>query len=98
MRAVKFILYTMVGSLLMLLAILYLFFANGGVDLRSDADLRQPGFGSTPAYCDARSSGSSWHFFLPSRSRCRSFPSTPGCRMRTSRLRRPAPSFWPACC
>ncbi len=28
--AVKFILYTMVGSLLMLLAILYLFFANGG--------------------------------------------------------------------
>jgi NADH-quinone oxidoreductase subunit M len=28
--AVKFILYTMVGSLLMLVAILYLFFANGG--------------------------------------------------------------------
>ena len=88
--AVKFILYTMAGSLLMLIAILYLFLANGGSHLsicsRSRATWRRARSGSRRE----KTSGSSWPFSLHSRSRCRSSPFTPGFPTLTSKRPRPA--------
>ena len=86
---IKFVLYTLVGSLLMLVAILATAFAyqaatgtwTGAFDFET---LR--GFAGRPASprssC-SRSSPSSWR----SRSRCRCSRSIPGCRMPTSRRR-----------
>ena len=94
--AVKFILYTMAGSVLMLLAILGLAYLHSTrhrqLQLRPDADLRA---------ADSRrtcSSGSSSRSRWRSRSRCRCSRSTPGCPTRTSRRRPPARSSSPACC
>ena len=86
--AVKFILYTMAGSVLMLLAILGLAYlhatAHRQLQLRPDAAVRAA---DSAATC---SSGSSSRSRWRSRSRCRCFRSTPGCPTRTSRRRPPA--------
>ena len=86
--AVKFILYTMAGSVLMLLAILGLAYLHSTVDrqlqLRPARTVRSCRF---PPTC---SSGSSWRSRSRSPSRCRCFRSTRGCPTRTSRRRPPA--------
>jgi NADH-quinone oxidoreductase subunit M len=89
--AVKFFLYTAFGSLLMLVAILYLYF-------RFQA-LTPPGTPPTFAYLDLLQLPLTFteQVWL-SRSRCRSFRSTPGCRRRTCRRLPPAPWSWPVCC
>ena len=79
--AIKFFLYTLAGSVLMLLGILTLYFQHFdqfGVytfrDFGTDEDQR----------CRwGCSSGSSGRSSSASRSRCRCSRSTPGCRMRT---------------
>ena len=95
--AVKFILYTMGGSVLMLLAILGLAYLHSTVgaggysfDLTRMYELQipaQPAVLVLPGVCARRS-----------RSRCRCFRFTRGCPTRTSRRRPPARSFSPACC
>ena len=93
---VKFVIYTLVGSLLMLVAILAVAIAHRRgrqrVHLRLRAAARLP----LHRWRSRRwpSSPSSW----PSPSRCRCGRCTPGCPMRTSRRPPPAPSSWPACC
>ena len=86
--AVKFILYTMAGSVLMLLAILALASLHstttGSYTFDLHAALRPA---DAAAAC---SSGSSSRLRWRSRSRCRCFRSTPGCPMRMSRRRPPA--------
>ena len=83
--AVKFILYTLAGSLLMLVAILVLYFQHGAAtntytfDLPVLARYVVPA-GTTRIYC-------SWPSRSPSRSRCRCSRSTPGCPTRTWRRR-----------
>ena len=88
---IKFVLYTLVGSLLMLVAILTTAFAyqaanngswDGRVRLREPPDVRR----STRRSSSSPSSRSS----SPSRSRSRCGRSTPGCRTPTSRRRRRA--------
>ena len=80
--AVKFFIFTMVGSVFMLVGILYLYFQAGSMDL-ADFLSRAPGR-TRP------SSGSSRPSSWPSPSRCRSFRCTPGCPTPTSRRRPPA--------
>jgi NADH-quinone oxidoreductase subunit M len=85
---VKFVVYTLVGSLLMLVAILAVVIAHGnetGTITFSYEALRSRPSPSSP---------SSWR----SRSRCRCSRSIPGCRTRTSRPRRRARSSSPAFC
>ena len=85
--AVKFFLYTMVGSLLMLVAILYLamqYKAETGQYSFALADLEH-----AAAADRARRCGCSRRSRSRSRSRCRCSRSTPGCPTRTCR-RRPA--------
>jgi hypothetical protein len=101
--AIKFFLYTLFGSVLMLLGILFLYFhhhaPDGRVHLQHSGALRPtaPQIYSDPvnrrvAIC------SSLHSSSPSPSRCRCFRSTPGCPTRTWKRRRPARSSWPAFC
>ena len=85
--AIKFILYTMAGSVLMLIAILWIAYYHQsvtGVPSFDLADLHRaehPGGAADLAVPRVRASRS--------RSRCRCFRSTPGCRTRTSRRRPP---------
>ncbi len=102
--AMKFVLFTMVGSLLMLVAILYLAWlpprsrpgpGRSTTSRHRDhcaADRRSPACGS-PQAAALRSPSPS-----PSRSRCRSSRSTPGCPTPTSRRRPAARSSSPASC
>ena len=93
--AIKFFLYTLVGGVLMLIAILMFYFgsANPQVGAASTFDileLSRIGQGlvkgvSSARPCRSRPSSCS-SSALPSR--CRPFPSTPGCPTRTSRPRR----------
>ena len=84
LRGVKFVLYTLAGSLLMLVAILALYFQHGAAtnvytfDLPVLARYVLPGGRSAGPAC---SSPSRW----PSRSRCRCSRSTPGCPTPTWR-------------
>ena len=88
--AVKFFIYTLLGSLLMLLGILALYFYHGSVTGLYTFDVRLlQAMGAWPGWLDLRS-GSGWPSSSASRSRCRCSPSTPGCRTPTSRRRRPA--------
>ena len=87
--ALKFVLYTMFGSILMLVAILWLYGKAGTFDLPdipgaccSPDNSRSR---RTPSCCS--SARSSWR----SRSRCRSSRCTPGCRTRTPKRPRRAP-------
>ena len=102
--AIKFFLYTLVGSVLMLLGILTLYFYNfhqtGQYTFSIQALYKtaplifhDPAYGST--FADSGSSSpSSW----ASPSRCRCSRSTPGCPTRTSRRPPRARSSWPASC
>ena len=86
--AIKFFLYTLAGSVLMLLGILTLYFQHfdqfGFYTLRDfRTDEAQPAAGDC-------SSGSSGPSSSASPSRCRCSPSTPGCRTRT--WKRPPPA------
>ena len=87
--AVKFILYTLAGSLLMLVAILALYFQHGAAT--GDVHLRPARARPVRA---ARAGGPrtscSWPSPWPSPSRCRCSRSTPGCPTPTSRRRRRA--------
>ena len=88
--AFKFFLYTLLGSVLMLLAILAIYFQTGSTDivtLRWARILRRS--------CKR---GCGWRFSPRSRSRCRCGRSTPGCQMRMSRRRLPDLSSWRAFC
>ena len=86
--AVKFILYTMFGSILMLVAILWLYNEAGTFDLPDIMSLIHSGqIASPPPRSCCSSARSSW----PSRSRCRSSRCTPGCPTRTPKRPRPAP-------
>ena len=86
--AIKFFLYTMAGSVLMLVAIIWLAYSPPGGHRR--AELR-PGRSATRSTSRRRCRrGCSWRSRSRSRSRCRCSRSTPGCRTRTSRRRPPA--------
>ena len=91
---IKFVLYTLVGSLLMLVAILataFAFQAAHGGDWAGAFDfeaLRE--FARRPASTRRSSSSRSSRSSSPSRSRSRCSRSTPGCRTPTSRRRPPA--------
>ena len=90
--AVKFFLFTMAGSVLMLGAIIYLYNRTGTFDYgqisghdpdRKPGVRRAHGAAAVPGVLHARS-----------RSRCRYSRCTPGCRTRTWKRPRPAPSCW----
>ena len=90
--AIKFFLFTLAGSVLMLLAILAIYYYRGTFDIREI--LMHPfttQFGWLEKWLF-------WGFFSPSPSRCPCFRSTPGCRTRIRKRRRRVPSSWPACC
>ena len=93
--AVKFFLYTMTGSVLMLVAILWLYFLN-----RSQTGVAT--FDLLDLYRTYIPLGAQTWLFLASRwrsrSRCPCSRSTPGCRWRTSRRPPPARSSWRPCC
>ena len=104
--AIKFFLYTLFGSVFMLLGILALYFFNGNPDygtgqltfnvLELINKLRVQQSRCLPG-CRPRISFS-WRFSLALPSKCRCFRFTPGYRMRT-RMRRPlAASSWPGYC
>ena len=103
--AIKFFLYTLAGSVLMLLGIIALYFYNttgflGVPGPRARADLLDRGAHGGGRRHAARScrSGSSSRSSSASRSRCRCSRSTPGCPTPTPRRRRRAPSSWPRSC
>ena len=87
---IKFFLYTFIGSLLMLVALIYLYLKS-----RQLRDRRVPG-----AAADAHRAALDLPGVLrwPLRSRCRCGRCTPGCRMRTSKRRPAARWCWrPSC-
>ena len=93
--AIKFFLFTMVGSVLMLLAIMALYFhyaGETGIYTFNVFDLTKANFRSSSSTGSSRPSPS------PSRSRCRCFPSIPGCPTPIPRPRRRGASSWPASC
>ena len=94
--AVKFFLYTMIASVFMLAAIIWLYAQTGTLRFRDhpERDPQRTGRGLRRLPRSGSSSASS----SPSPSRCRCSRSTPGCRTRTWKRPRPAPSCWPACC
>ena len=78
--AVKFFLYTMIASVFMLAAILWLYAKVGTFDFVTIQNaIRADRLPVSPA----RRSGFSWDSSLRLRSRCRSSPSTHGCRTHT---------------
>ncbi len=95
--AIKFFLFTLVGSLLMLVAIIaVVYYVNGHTAGR--AHLQHPASSAGRSTRTASRSGPSSPSSSPSPSRCRCSRCTPGCPTPTSRRRRRAPSSWPACC
>ena len=85
--AVKFMLYTMAGSVLMLVAILGLAYLHSQATGAYSFDyLRLLVAGDRAGHAGT---GGSWPLPWPSRSRCRSSRSTRGCPTRTSRRPRP---------
>ena len=89
--AVKFFLYTLLGSLLMLVALIYLYNKSGG----SFAILDWHKLPLALARADAALLRASCS---PSRSRCRCGRCTPGCPTRTSRRRPAARWCWRRSC
>ena len=87
--AVKFFLFTLTGSVLMLLALLAMWFQAGTTDI--------PTLLHTHSRPRCRP-GCSWPSSPPSRSRCRCGRCTPGCPTPMSRRPPPARSSWRACC
>ncbi len=89
--ALKFFLYTLLGSLLMLVALLYLYRKSGGsFEILDWHKLPLPLTRADAAVLRASSSRS--------RSRCRCGRCIPGCRMRTSRRRPAARWCWRRSC
>ena len=91
--AVKFFLYTMAGSVLMLAAIIYLYNRRRTFSYPGDprhARQRPPDLQPSEADCCC-----SWRSSSPSPSRCRSSRCTPGCRTRTWKRPPPVRSCWP---
>ena len=88
--AIKFFLYTLVGSVVMLLGILALYFYNHSVTGVYTFDVTL--FQTAPQISPLRPAvvGCSWRSSSASRSRCRCSRSTPGCPTRTPTRRRPA--------
>ena len=93
--AIKFIIYTLIGSVLMLLGILTLYFQHYMQFQIYSFDIADLMRTQVPP---ASNGGSSGPFSWASRSRCPCSRSTPGCRTRTPRRPRPAPWSWPASC
>ena len=91
--AIKFFLYTLAGSVFMLLAILAIYFNTGTFDMIKAA-AAQP-FAATMSCSRA---WLSWPSSSPSPSRCPAGRSTPGCLMPTPRRPLPARSSWPVSC
>ncbi len=92
--ALKFVLYTMFGSILMLVAILWLYRDHrrrGLPDLRRGADPVAAFERHGHAARFERNTCSSARFSSRLRSRCRSSRCTPGCPTRTPKLPRRAP-------
>ena len=89
--AFKFFLYTLLGSLLMLVALIYLYYKSGGSFAILDWHKLPLPLSAHRAYCSSLSSPRS-------RSRCRCGRCTPGCRMRTSKRPRAARWCWPRSC
>ncbi len=85
--AFKFFLYTLFGSLLFLLALIYLFVQSGW-------QLLDPRLAQDADPARRRRSGCSSPSWSPSRSRCRCGRCIPGCRTPTSRRRPAARSCW----
>ena len=87
--AVKFFLYTMAGSVLMLAAIIYLYNRTQTFNYPAILDM----LAERPADRSRRASRCccSWPSSSPSPSRCRSSRCTPGCRTRTWKRPPPAP-------
>ena len=100
--AIKFVLYTMAGSILMLVGILWLYNATGTFDLVEIQRALQNGLGNLGMRSNLlvlklncfSFSRSSW----PSPSKFRSFRCTPGCPTPTSKRPLQARSFWLECC
>ena len=90
--ATKFFIYTLVGSVAMLLAILGVYFATGTFDI-VEAAAAQPFAGNLTL-----ASLAFWGFFLGFAFKVPSFPSTPGCPTPIPRRRPPVRSSWPASC
>jgi NADH-quinone oxidoreductase subunit M len=84
--SIKFVLYTMLGSILMLVGIIWLYQLSGTFDLPRIQSLLTSGAWScrlVPSYFFLR------HFFWHLQSRCRFSRCTRGCPTRTRRLQRP---------
>ena len=96
--SIKFFIYTLIGSVAMLLAILATYFATGTFDIIQAATLKP--FMDLPrgqrSLADQPSLLGLFSWALPSK--CRAFPSTPGYRMPIPKRLRPAVSSWPVCC
>jgi NADH:ubiquinone oxidoreductase subunit 4 (subunit M) len=87
---IKFFLYTFIGSLLMLVALIYMYLKSGSYELAV--------FQQHAADADRADLHLSWRSSPRSRSRCRCGRCTPGCRTRTSRRPPAAPWCWrPSC-
>ena len=86
--AIKFFLYTLVGSVVMLLGILALYFYNHSADRR--VHVRRHAVPQAERCRSTCSGGSSSPSSSGSRSRCRCSRSTPGCPTRIPMRRRPA--------
>ena len=86
--AIKFFLYTLVGSVVMLLGILALYFYNHTRHRR--VHVRRHAVPPAATCRSTCSGGSSSRSSSASRSRCRCSRSTPGCPTRTPTRRRPA--------
>ena len=80
--AFKFFLYTLLGSVLMLLAIIAIYWQLGTTDIPTADGEAQPAVRPGSAGCG-------WPSSPPSRSRCRCGRSIPGCPTPTSRRRPP---------
>ena len=89
--AVKFFLFTMAGSVLMLIAILYLGITAGTFSVMELMVFHGPA-------AEHLKCGFSWPLRWPLRLKSRSGRCTPGCRMPMSRRPQPGRSFWPAYC
>ena len=86
--AVKFFLYTMAGSVLMLAAIIFLYNQSGTFDYVEILSQIQTG---RLVFDRARRCCCSWRSSSRSRSRCRCSRCTPGCPTRTWKRPPPAP-------
>ena len=93
--AVKFFMYTMIASVFMLAAILWLYAQTGSFDF---VVIRDQIAAARCRISRRRRSGCSLDSSLPLRSRFRCSRSTPGCRTRTWKLLRPDRYCWRAFC